>query len=98
MSRRPKRKLRIIVLMHEDLIPPENLNGVENKEKEEWRAENDVVTTLPPLGHESLAVGGRSEGGVIRPGLEEEQTHVGLHLLREFDSCPPFATHHVSDP
>ena len=35
MSLKTKRKLRVVVLMREDLIPPETLVGVESKEKEE---------------------------------------------------------------
>ena len=52
MSYEPKRKLRVILLAHEDLLPPDTLDGVENKEKEEWRTEYDVTSTLREMGHE----------------------------------------------
>jgi hypothetical protein len=35
-----------MVMLHADLMPPETLEGVENKEKEAWRTEYDVITTL----------------------------------------------------
>ena len=29
----PKKKLRIIVLVHQDLVPPDSLDGLSDKEK-----------------------------------------------------------------
>jgi D-alanine-D-alanine ligase len=46
MRKNLKRKLRVIVLVHEDLLPPDTLDGVENKAKAPWRTEYDVVSTL----------------------------------------------------
>jgi hypothetical protein len=31
----PKKKLRIIVLVHQDLVPPDSLDGLSDKEKVE---------------------------------------------------------------
>ena len=49
---KPKTKLRVAVLLHEDLVPPDTLEGVENIEKEAWRTEYDVISTLKAMGHE----------------------------------------------
>ena len=96
MKRKPKRKLRVIVLAHEDLVPPETLDGVENKEKELWRTEYDVVSTLRQMGHEVWPVGVRSELGVIRQAIEERKPHIAFNLLEEFDGYPLFDQHMVS--
>lgn len=96
MSRKTKRKLRVVVLMREDLIPPETLDGVENKEKEEWRAEYDVVSTLRAMEHDVWPVGVRGELGVIREAIEERQPHIAFNLLEEFDGYPHFDQHVVS--
>jgi D-alanine-D-alanine ligase len=96
MSRKPRKKLRVIVLMHEDLIPPDTLDGVEDKEKELWRTEYDVVSTLRGMGHEVLPVGVRSELGVIGGSIEEHKPHVAFNLLEEFDGYPFFDQHVVS--
>lgn len=96
MSRKPKRKLRVIVLAHEDLIPPDTLDGVEDKEKEEWRTEYDVISTLRAMGHEVWPVGVRSELGVIGQAIQEHQPHVAFNLLEEFDGYPMFDQHVVS--
>jgi D-alanine-D-alanine ligase len=91
-----KAKLRIIVLVQEDLIPPDTLDGVENKEKEPWRTEYDVVSTLRKMGHEVRTVGVRRELGVIREAVEEYKPHVAFNLIEEFDGYPLFDQHVVS--
>ena len=96
MIHKPKRKLRVIALVREDLIPPESLDGVENKESEEWRTEYDVVTTLRGMGHEVRPVGVGSELGPILEAVEEYKPHVAFNLLEEFDGYPLFDQHVVS--
>ena len=96
MSDKPKRKLRVMLLAHEDLLPPDTLDGVENKEKEPWRTEYDVVSTLREMGHEVRPIGVRSELGVIREAVEEYKPHVTFNLLEEFDGYPLFDQHVVS--
>ena len=96
MRYKPKKKLRVMALVREDLIPPDTLDGVETKEKEEWRTEYDVVSTLRGMGHEVRSVGVGSELGVIREALEEYKPHVAFNLLEEFDGYPLFDQHVVS--
>ena len=52
MTFEPRKKLRIIVLVHEDLVPPDSLNGLSDKEKLEVKTEFDVISTLKKMGHE----------------------------------------------
>lgn len=95
MKHKPKRKLRVNVLVHDDLIPPDTLEGVEEKEKEPWRTEYDVVSTLRDLGHEVWPVGVGSELGPIRKAITENQPHVVFNLLEQFDGYPLFVQHVV---
>jgi len=92
----PKKKLRILALVREDLVPPETLDGVETKEKEEWRTEYDVISTLRGMGHEVRPVPVRSELTPIRQAIEEHKPHVSFNLLEEFDGYPLFDQHVVS--
>jgi D-alanine-D-alanine ligase len=96
MSHLPKKKLRVIVLMLEDLIPPDTLENVEDKEVKDWRTEYDVVSTLRAMGHEVWPVGVRSELGVIRGAIDEHQPHIVFNLLEEFGGYPCFDQHVVS--
>jgi D-alanine-D-alanine ligase len=95
MKYKPKRKLRITVLVHDDLIPPDTLDGVEVKEKAAWRTEYDVVSTLRALGHEVWPVGVGGELGPIREALKQNQPHVVFNLLEQFDGYPLFMQHVV---
>ena len=56
-KRRDFKKLRVLVLVHEDLIPPESMEGYSDKEMQEWKAEYDVVTTLRDMQHEVRPLG-----------------------------------------
>jgi D-alanine-D-alanine ligase len=96
VRRKIKRKLRVIVLVQTDLMPPDTLDGVENKEKQIWRTEYDVVSTLREMGHEVMPVEVRNELGVIRNAIEEHKPHVAFNLLEEFDGYPLFDQHVVS--
>ncbi|HEU0184926.1 MAG TPA: ATP-grasp domain-containing protein, partial [Blastocatellia bacterium] len=69
---------------------------VESKEKEEWRAEYDVVSTLRAMEHDVWPVGVRGDLGVIREAIERHQPHVAFNLLEEFDNYPLFDQHVVS--
>ena len=84
------------MLGHADLIPPDTLDGVEDKAKEPWRTEYDVVSTLRGMGHEVWTVGVRNELGVIREALEEHKPHITFNLLEDFDGYPLFDQHVVS--
>ncbi|MEX2214240.1 MAG: ATP-grasp domain-containing protein [Phycisphaeraceae bacterium] len=78
------RSLRIIVLMHEDLIPPETMEGYSEKDIASWKTEFDVVATLKHLGHEVKCVGVRSNLDVIREAIETFKPHVAFNVLEEF--------------
>ncbi len=89
------KRLRILVLMHEDLVPPDHLNGHDVKTAE-WRTEYDVVTTLRKLGHEVRPLGVKSDLGVIRSAIEEWKPHIAFNLLEEFDGVALYDQHVVS--
>ncbi len=79
------KRLRIFALMHEELVPPEDMEGVEDYTKEPWKTEFDVMATLGELGHEVRALGVRGDLGVIRDNLDEAKPHIVFNLLEEFD-------------
>ena len=96
MSFKAKKKLRVIVLVREDLVPPDSLEGYSEKDVELIKTEYDVVSALKSIGHEVWPVGVRSELGVIREAIEAHRPHVAFNLLEEFDSYPLFDQHMVS--
>jgi D-alanine-D-alanine ligase len=96
MSFKTKRKLRVIVLVREDLVPPDSFEGYSEKDVELMKTEYDVVSALKSIGHEVWPVGVRSELGMIREAIEEYKPHVAFNLLEEFDGYPLFDQHVVS--
>ncbi|SPP63878.1 D-alanine--D-alanine ligase family protein [Nitrospira lenta] len=89
------RRLRILVLMHEDLVPPDELNG-HDLSKVGWKTEYDVVSTLRKLGHEVHPLGVKSDLGVIRTAIEEWRPHIAFNLLEEFDGVSVYDQNVVS--
>lgn len=89
------KKLRILVLMHEDLIPPENPEGVDLATVE-WKTEYDVVTTLRGMRHEVKPLGVRNDLGVIRSAIDEWKPHIAFNLLEEFDGIAVYDQNVVS--
>jgi D-alanine-D-alanine ligase len=89
------RRLRILVLMHEDLVPPDQLNGQDLKHME-WKTEFDVVSTLRKLGHDVKPLGVKSDLGVIRAAIEEWKPHIAFNLLEEFDGVAVYDQNVVS--
>jgi len=93
---KPKTKLRLLVLLSQELMPPETIpDGVE-KEKQPWRTEYDVITTLKSMGHDVYPVGLASDLAVIAKAREEHKPHIAFNLLEDFEGQALFDQHVVS--
>ncbi len=90
------KKLRVLVLMDEELVPPESLDGFSEEEILQWKTEYDVLATLNELGHQAIPLGVSSELAVIRSAIEEQKPHVVFNLLEEFQGVAVFDQHVVS--
>lgn len=95
-SSRGERKYRILVLCHEDLVPPESTEGYSDKEIQEWKTEFDVVATLREMGHEVRPLGVRDDLGVLRKEIDQWKPHVAFNLLEEFHGIALYDQHVVS--
>ncbi|HET8720470.1 MAG TPA: ATP-grasp domain-containing protein [Nitrospira sp.] len=89
------KRLRVLVLMHQDLIPPDSVDG-HDLPNAEWKTEYDVVTTLKKLGHEVRPLGVKSDLGIIRSTIEEWHPHIAFNLLEEFDGVAVYDQNVVS--
>ena len=54
---------RVLVLVHETLVPPDSTKGYSEQEIDEWRTEYDVTTSLRAMGHEVTVVDDRISMG-----------------------------------
>jgi D-alanine-D-alanine ligase len=78
------RKLRVLTLMNEDLVPPDDARGLSVAEMAPWKMEHDVVRALAGLEHEVLKLGVGSDLGVIRRAIEEFRPDISFNLIEEF--------------
>jgi len=78
------RKLRVAVMMLEDSVPPDNIEGLTDKEIAPYKTEYDVLSALEELGHEARPLPVSDELGAIRVGLRHMKPHIVFNLLEEF--------------
>jgi D-alanine-D-alanine ligase len=90
------KKLRVLVLVHEDLVPPDSIEGLTPKEIAPWRTEWDVISTIKKMGHDVYPLGVYNNLGVIGNALMEHKPHVAFNLLEEFHGYPLYDQHVVS--
>ena len=90
------KSLRILVLMHRDLVPPDSMEGYSDKEITEWKTEFDVVSTLREMGHEVYPLGVFDDLGQIRKALDDIKPHISFNLLEEFHGQSLFDYHITS--
>jgi D-alanine-D-alanine ligase len=77
-------------------MPPETIpDGVE-KEKQSWRTEYDVISTLRSMGHDVYPVGLASDLAVIAKAREDQKPHIAFNLLEDFEGQALFDQHVVS--
>jgi D-alanine-D-alanine ligase len=78
------RRLRILVLMHPDCVPPDSTDGYTAQQINAWKTEYDVVSTLRAAGHEVRPLGVQEEIKPVRDEIEGLKPHVVFTLLEEF--------------
>ncbi|HVY94240.1 MAG TPA: hypothetical protein VHA14_15875, partial [Bryobacteraceae bacterium] len=88
--------LRILGLAHPDLLPPDSLEGVTEKESFVWKTEYDVSTTLRQSGHDVKLIGVQTELTPIRDEIENWKPDIVFNLLEEFHYESLYAQNVVS--
>jgi D-alanine-D-alanine ligase len=90
------KSLRVLVLLHPELMPPETREGVDEKESYVWKTEYDVISTLRASGHEVMPLGVQEELAPIRDTIEEWKPDIVFNLLEEFHGETLYAQNVVS--
>jgi len=85
--------LRIVVLMHDGLIPPDSLTKEHDRETAEWKSEYDVVSGLRALGHDARPIGVSYDLTPIREAIVDWKPHVAFNLLEEFHGVAVYDQH-----
>jgi D-alanine-D-alanine ligase len=90
------RSLRIMVLMHSELMPPDTMEGYTDEEILEWKTEFDVLTTLQAMGHDARPFGVTNSLQPMDDFIQSFRPHITFNLLEEFDSNTLYDSHVVS--
>jgi D-alanine-D-alanine ligase len=76
--------MRILVLVREGLVPPDTIEGLDDKEIAKWKVEYDVISTLRGMGHEVRVEGVYDDLGPIRNSIRDFKPKITFMLLEEF--------------
>ena len=89
------RKLKILVLLHADQVPPDERAELGDKLDEIWAA-FEIISALRELGHDVRALGLDDELAPIRHSVQGWQPHIAFNLLLDFHGLPLYDAHVVS--
>src|SRR5438270_1967434 len=81
---RVMKRLRVLVLLDPDLVPPDSHKGYSEQEINTWKTEYDVVSTLRTNGHDVRPLGVQHELKPIRDDIESWKPDVVFNLLEQF--------------
>jgi len=90
------KRMRVLALMHDHLVPPESIKGMDPDEVNNIRMEYDVREALRRLGHEVVVLGVADELAPIRAALSEVKPDVCFNLLTHFLDVGAYHAHVVS--
>ncbi len=85
-----RKKLRVLLLVHATLVPPEDLEDYDDERMPKYQTEFDVKHALLRLGHEVRVLGAYDDLTPIREAIEEWRPHIVFNLLEEFAGNPAF--------
>jgi D-alanine-D-alanine ligase len=87
---------RILVLMHETLVPPDDLQGCTQQQIDEFRTEYDVVQQLKASGHQVRCLGLGDNLTELTAVIREWRPQVAFNLAEEFQGIVSYDQHVVS--
>ena len=90
------KSLKILVVVHESLVPPESDAGYSPQQIDEWRTEYDVIRTLRLVGHEVRVQGVLDSLTGLRLAITEWKPDVVFNLLEEFNGIVTYDQHVVA--
>ena len=90
------RKLRVLVLMHDYMVPPERVKG-HDIYTVQWRTEYNVSRTLKKkLKHDIQVLGVKDDLATIRQARDEFKPHIAFNLLEAFHEVGTYDRNVVS--
>jgi D-alanine-D-alanine ligase len=87
---------RILLMTHEQLVPPESIDGLTEKEIDLFRTEYGVYSTLYNLGQNVRVLGVDDRLSDLRETIRNWKPHVVFNLLEEFSGITAYDQHVVA--
>lgn len=78
------KRYRILLIVHEMLVPPSDFAGLTDADIDECRAEYNVFSTLHNLGYEVRVIGLGDQLTELREAINDWRPHIVFNLLEEF--------------
>lgn len=91
-----RKPLRVAVLAHESLLPPDSIANLTDKEIQPWKMEWDVTSCLRDIGHQIELVGLHDELTPVRQVIETHKPQIIFNLLEEFHGAGAYVPHVIS--
>lgn len=88
------RPLRILAVMHDAMVPPEDVSG-HDLGTVDWKMEFDVTITLKQMGHEVRCLGVDNKLDALRRQVDEWHPHIVLNMVEDFFDIPTFDVNFV---
>lgn len=90
------KRYRILLMTHEQLVPPESIEGLTDKEIDLFRTEYNVYSTVCNLGHKIRVLGVGDRLSELRETIRDWKPHVVFNLLEEFSGIAAYDQHVVA--
>jgi len=84
------KRLRVLLMCHKDLVPPDDADALPEEEREPFRTEHDVLTTLRGLGHDVRTIGLSDRLAELTEAIGEYRPDIVFNLLNEFSGIASY--------
>jgi D-alanine-D-alanine ligase len=84
------KRYRVLLMVHEALIPPEDISGLTEDEIDKFRTEHNVLTALVNLGHDVRVIGIGDSLAELRTSMQDFHPHIVFNLLDEFSGIDSY--------
>lgn len=89
------RKLRILVLVHDVLVPPDNADDLEHEDNWAYQMELDVKNTLTELGHNVEVFGVDDDLDEVKERIDAFKPHIAFNIITDFHDVITYESHFV---
>lgn len=84
------KRFRILLMVHEALVPPKEISNLSENEIDVFRTEYNALSALRNLGHEVQVIGIGDRLTELRTSIRDFEPHIVFNLLDEFSGIESY--------